>query len=153
MGKNKQQLRQIEALFVPRKNSVELAGVVESTSTEDCNVHGNRRGSGGSITGLLQKRDSLTVGSQLGNSTVKRSSVIDEETNGDVAVFRRRESVERESTPSAGDTYSWLMHRRSSSASKNGDANRYGVQLLSILDLRRLRVAGACAKPAVRPSR
>lgn len=124
MVKNKQQLRQIEALFVPRQNSVELAGVVETKSTDDCNVHGNRRGSGGSASALLHKRDSLSIDRNLGNSTVKRTSVIDEETNGDAAVYRRRESLERETTPGAGDTYSWLMHRRSSSTPKTSDASR-----------------------------
>lgn len=123
MVKNKQQLRQIEALFAPRKNSVELTGVVETKHTDDCNVHGNgsRRGSSGSI---LSRRDSLSVDRSIGNTTVKRSSVIDEEQNGDVAVYRRRESVERETTPGSGDTYSWLMRRRSSSTPKSAEASR-----------------------------
>lgn len=116
MGKHKQQLRQIEALFVPnRKGSIEFAGVVESRESEDCDIHRNRRGSGGSIVALSQKRDSL-------NGIGKRSSIDGQhETNGSHSSYRTRESVDRESTPATGDTYSWLMRRRSSTKSNDGN--------------------------------
>ena len=54
MGKNTQQLKQVEALFVPRKNSIEFVGVVEAAHDRNCDVHGvtHRRGSATSINGL-----------------------------------------------------------------------------------------------------
>lgn len=119
MGKNKQQLRQIDALFAPRRNSIEI----KSTDPKDCDIHKNRRESSVSLSGVHPKRDSL--GSALnggGHSLSKRDSIEEEDIDKHVT-HKHRESVDRETAPATADTYAWLMRRRSS-GTKATDGNR-----------------------------
>lgn len=105
----------MESLFsVPRRNSIEI----KSLDPNDCNIHGGRRES----SGLHSKRDS--VSSTVNGGHGKRDSVDgDRDTNGDHGAYRARASVDRDTGPATGDTYAWLMRRRSSGA-KSSDGNR-----------------------------
>lgn len=118
MGKHKQQLRQMESLFVPRKNSIEI----KSIDPNDCNIHGGRRESNSPIAGLHSKRDSVSA--SINGGLGKRDSVDgDRDTNGENIAYRSRASVDRDTGPATGDTYAWLMRRRSSGSRAN-DGNR-----------------------------
>lgn len=91
MGETSEQLKQMEAVFVPRRgkqNSIEFAGIFEKNS--DCDIHGNRRQSG-------SKRDSISFPITLS----------------------RRESDYEEGTKDATDNSSHLALRRRSSGQSN----------------------------------
>lgn len=102
MGKTTEQIKQLEAVFVPRKgrNSIEFAGVFEKDS--DCDVHGNRRPSG-------SKRDSIS----FPINPSKRDSVD--------SILRKRESVDREMGRNGSIDHSVLRRR---SSGKKADVGR-----------------------------
>lgn len=139
MGKTTQQLKQMEALFVPRKGSIEFAGVVEASRDANCDIHG-RRGSAGSI-----KRDSISHN----NGSTKRDSV-DQQSSSEPSylslytvlgkrdsvpcepsylssytVLGKGESIDKEfgNNDNGDNLYSGVQRRRSSGG-KNNDTNR-----------------------------
>lgn len=129
MGKTPQQLKQMEALFVPnRRGSLEFAGVVEASHDQNCDIHG-RRGSAGSI-----KRDSIgstatshikrdSINSGIGNNS-KRDSVdglFGDSYLSNYTVLKRGESIDRDLIAN-GDGHP-VVHRRRSSGAKTADAN------------------------------
>lgn len=88
-----QQLKQIESLFSTQQPKGEVT-MIESSLDSDCNVHGGRRDSFGSTS---LKRNSVVSLATLNNGIDSVDSCGPMQYNNGV---RKRESIDREMTPS-----------------------------------------------------